>query len=63
MHLEWKVYFMIYFLQIDVGGQRGERRQWIKLFEGVENLFLIYLVAVSEFDQVLEEDQVTNRYF
>ena len=54
---------MIYFLQIDVGGQRGERRQWIKLFEGVENLFLIYLVAVSEFDQVLEEDQVTCRYF
>jgi len=46
---------------IDVGGQRGERKKWIKVFESCNDLFLIYLVAVSEFDQVLDEDNQTNR--
>ena len=31
---------------IDVGGQRGERKKWINLFREVDNLYLIYLVAV-----------------
>merc|ERR1712029_677776 len=44
---------------IDVGGQRTERRKWIHCFEDV--LILVFLAAVSEYDQVLEEDGRTNR--
>ena len=51
--------FMFYTLQIDVGGQRTERRKWIHLFDDV--LVLIFLTAVSEYDQVLMEDGRTNR--
>ena len=36
--------------QIDVGGQRSERRKWIHCFEDV--LLIIFLTAVSEYDQV-----------
>ena len=56
---------MIYYLplfnssKIDVGGQRNERRKWIHCFEDV--MLLMFLTAVSEFDQVCEEDEVTNR--
>ena len=46
-------------LKIDVGGQRNERRKWIHCFEDV--MLLMFLTAVSEFDQVCEEDDVTNR--
>ena len=44
---------------IDVGGQRWERRNWVKIFEGVTAL--IFLTAISEYDQVLLEDGETNR--
>ncbi|XP_059091284.1 G protein alpha q subunit-like [Tigriopus californicus] len=44
---------------IDVGGQRSERKKWIHCFENV--MLLIFLTAVSEFDQVLDEDECTNR--
>ncbi len=47
------------FDQIDVGGQRSERRKWIHCFEDV--MLLIFLAAVSEYDQVLAEDDTTNR--
>ena len=40
---------------IDVGGQRSERRKWVSCFEGVTAT--IFLAAVSEFDQVLQEDE------
>jgi len=46
-------------IMIDVGGQRNERRKWIHCFEDV--MLLMFLTAVSEFDQVCEEDEVTNR--
>jgi hypothetical protein len=46
-------------MQIDVGGQRNERRKWIHCFEDV--LILIFLTAISEYDQVLAEDDETNR--
>jgi len=46
-------------VMIDVGGQRNERRKWIHCFEDV--MLLMFLTAVSEFDQVCEEDEVTNR--
>ena len=36
---------------VDVGGQRSERRKWIHCFEGVTSV--LFLVAISEYDQVL----------
>lgn len=38
----------------DVGGQRSERKKWIHCFENVTTI--IFLVAISEYDQVLIED-------
>ncbi len=46
-------------MQIDVGGQRSERKKWIHCFEDV--MLLLFLTAVSEYDQVLAEDEFTNR--
>ncbi|XP_021237188.1 guanine nucleotide-binding protein subunit alpha-14-like [Numida meleagris] len=43
----------IIFRMVDVGGQRLERRKWIHCFEGVTSI--IFLVALSEYDQVLAE--------
>ncbi|CAN6465775.1 unnamed protein product [Victoria cruziana] len=43
----------------DVGGQRNERRKWIHLFEGVTAV--IFCAAISEYDQVLFEDESKNR--
>jgi hypothetical protein len=47
------------FLIVDVGGQRSERRKWAHCFENVDSI--IYLVSLSEYDQTLFEDGVTNR--
>lgn len=38
---------------VDVDGQRSERRKWIHCFESV--MSIIFLVALSEYDQVLAE--------
>ncbi|GAA6030572.1 hypothetical protein JCM8097_006214 [Rhodosporidiobolus ruineniae] len=43
----------------DVGGQRSERKKWIHCFEGVN--LLVFLVAISEYDQRLFEDESVNR--
>ncbi|GAA5930111.1 hypothetical protein JCM1841_002315 [Sporobolomyces salmonicolor] len=43
----------------DVGGQRSERRKWIHCFEAVTSI--IFCVALSEYDQVLLEEQGQNR--
>ncbi|KAJ3009234.1 guanine nucleotide-binding protein subunit alpha [Thoreauomyces humboldtii] len=43
----------------DVGGQRSERKKWIHCFEKVTAI--VFLVAVSEYDQVLVEDKTVNR--
>lgn len=40
---------------LDVGGQRSERKKWIHCFENV--MAIIFMVALSEFDQVLIEDE------
>lgn len=47
----------------DVGGQRSERKKWIHCFENVTAI--IFLVAISEYDQVLIEDEtvVSNSFF
>jgi guanine nucleotide-binding protein G(i) subunit alpha len=39
----------------DVGGQRSERKKWIHCFENVNAI--VFLVACSEYDQVLVEDE------
>lgn len=38
---------------VDVGGQRSERRKWIHCFENVTSV--MFLVALSEYDQYLHE--------
>ncbi|KAF9365746.1 guanine nucleotide-binding protein subunit alpha [Mortierella sp. NVP85] len=43
----------------DVGGQRSERKKWIHCFENVTAL--VFLVAISEYDQLLLEDETVNR--
>jgi len=47
------------FKMMDVGGQRSERKKWIHCFEGVTAV--IYVAAISEYDQTLYEDLKTNR--
>jgi len=47
------------FIMVDVGGQRSERKKWIHCFEDVTAV--LFCVVLSEFDQVLYEDNVTNR--
>ncbi|XP_077503512.1 G protein alpha o subunit [Amblyomma americanum] len=47
------------FKLFDVGGQRSERKKWIHCFEDVTAI--IFCVAMSEYDQVLHEDETTNR--
>ncbi|KAJ6249498.1 guanine nucleotide-binding protein g(o) subunit alpha [Anaeramoeba flamelloides] len=44
---------------IDVGGQRSERRKWIHHFENIS--ILIYVVALSEYNLKLFEEQNINR--
>lgn len=47
------------FAMFDVGGQRSERKKWMHCFEDVTAV--LFVAAMSEFDQVLEEDDDTNR--
>ncbi|KAI1706348.1 g-protein alpha subunit domain-containing protein [Ditylenchus destructor] len=44
---------------VDVGGQRSERRKWIHCFDNVTAI--MFLVALSEYDQVLVECDYDNR--
>jgi len=44
---------------MDVGGQRSERKKWIHCFENVTAV--IFVAAISEYDQTLYEDLKTNR--
>ena len=45
---------------VDVGGQRSERRKWIHCFENVTSI--IFLVALSEYDQILFESDNEVRF-
>jgi len=47
------------FLVVDVGGQRNERAKWIHCFDDVTAI--IFVAALSSYDQVLYEDDSTNR--
>ena len=44
---------------IDVGGQRSERKKWMHMMDNVNAV--LYMVAMSEYDQTLREDAATNR--
>ena len=47
------------FEMYDVGGQRNERKKWIHCFDDVTAV--IFVAALSEYDQKLFEDANTNR--
>lgn len=47
------------FRMYDVGGQRNERKKWIHCFENVTAV--LFVAAMSEYDQVLYEDETMNR--
>jgi GTPase SAR1 family protein len=48
-----------HFKMMDVGGQRNERKKWLHCFSGVTAI--LFVAALSEYDQVLFEDEETNR--
>ena len=50
-----ELYISEYFRMFDVGGQRSVRKKWIHCFEGVTAI--IFIVAMSEYDLSLAEDQ------
>lgn len=47
------------FEMYDVGGQRNERRKWVNCFDNVTAV--LFVVAISEFNQKMFEDETTNR--
>lgn len=47
------------FVIMDVGGQRNERKKWMHCFDRVTAV--IFVAAISEYDQILYEDEKTNR--
>ncbi len=42
----------------DVGGQRSERRKWMKVFNDVD--CVLYVMSLSGYDQVIFEDHETR---
>jgi guanine nucleotide-binding protein G(i) subunit alpha len=51
----------IQFLAVDVGGQRTERKKWVKCFQRVDAL--CYVISLSDYDQIVYEsvDKNDNR--
>ncbi|ORY51633.1 G protein alpha subunit [Rhizoclosmatium globosum] len=49
----------VQFVVYDLGGQRSERKKWVPYFDNVQAI--IFLVAISSYDQVCFEDGSTNR--
>lgn len=47
------------FTMYDVGGQRMERRKWVQYFDHANSL--VFVAAISEYNQVLAEDSSKNR--
>ena len=43
----------------DVGGQKGQRKNWIHCFDNVTSV--LFVISIAEYDQTLEEDRNTNR--
>ena len=49
----------VVFRMVDVGGQQSERRKWMHCFEDVTSI--MFLVALSDYDQMLVEENNINR--
>lgn len=47
------------FRVLDAGGQRSERKKWIHCFQDIDAV--LFVLAVSEYDQTLYEDERVNR--
>src|SRR5699024_5293814 len=47
------------FLVYDVGGQRGERRKWIQVFDVINDT--LFIIEASDFDQNLRDDETKDR--
>ena len=58
MQIEFE-YKSLVFHMFDVGGQRSERKKWIHCFDNVD--CVLFVVAMSEYDQMLVEDRCVNR--
>lgn len=58
VEITW-VYDKKHYKMIDVGGQRNHRAKWIHAFDRVTAV--IFCVALSEYDQMLREDESKNR--
>ena len=48
-----------FFRVVDVGGQRSERKKWMRLFKGVTGV--LFVAAMSGYDQRIFEDPNANR--
>ena len=51
--------FMDHFSVFDMGGQRGERRKWIQVFDCA--VAILFVLDCSSYDLVLREDPTKNR--
>ncbi len=58
LQIEFEYKHMVFHM-FDVGGQRSERKKWIHCFDNVTSV--LFVVAMSEYDQVLVEDRCVNR--
>ncbi|KAK0399268.1 hypothetical protein QR680_002969 [Steinernema hermaphroditum] len=47
------------FQLFDMGGQKIDRRKWATMYDGIDAIF--FCMAISEYDQMMIEDQSTNR--
>uniref|UniRef100_A0A1I8AEI3 G-protein alpha subunit n=1 Tax=Steinernema glaseri TaxID=37863 RepID=A0A1I8AEI3_9BILA len=47
------------FQLFDMGGQKIDRRKWATMYDGIDAIF--FCMAISEYDQMMVEDQSTNR--
>lgn len=47
------------FKVLDAGGQRSERKKWIHCFQDITAI--LFVIALSEYDQMLFEDERVNR--
>ena len=54
-----KMFYISVCSVFDVGGQRGERRRWIQVFETITAI--LFVVDCSCFDAALREDPTRNR--
>ncbi|VDM39431.1 unnamed protein product [Toxocara canis] len=43
----------------DIGGQKIDRRKWASMYDGIDAI--IFCIAISEYDQKMNEDGSTNR--